>query len=242
MKNIKSILSSLINLLKKKYYLSLQSLAKPGTAKWLIGTEMKYGGMITNVPRNKVSPHDPRTKTQLKQGGMVGGDRMYHHCYAKDYARYLLPFINSTKTVTLAEFGILKGSGLAIWCDLFKKGAILGFDIDLDHFRKNLKYLKQLGAFKYNQPHIYELDQFVNNIKYLGQILKNRKLDICIDDGFHADQTILKTLKNTMPYLSDDFVYFIEDNQSVHKKISMIYPNLKVDSQGWLTILSRKTF
>lgn len=242
MKNTHRPLSPLASSLKKKYYLSLQSLTKPGTAKWLIGTEMKYGGMITNVPRNKVSPHDPRTKTQLKQGGMTGGDRMHNHGYAKDYARYLLPFINSTKAVTLAEFGILKGSGLAIWCDLFKKGTILGFDIDLTHFRNNLKNLKQLGAFEYNQPHLYELDQFVDNTKYLGQVLKNRKLDICIDDGFHADQTILKTLKSIMPYLTDDFVYFIEDNQNVHKKISTIYPNLKVDSRRLLTILSRRAF
>ncbi len=224
----------------KLYYLLKRLISPSGTKDWLIGTEMKYGGIVTDVAKNKVSPFDPRSKKRLKQGGMVGGDRMFHHAYAKDYARHLLPFINSVRPITVAEFGILKGTGLAIWCDLFPQGNILGFDIDLGHFQQNFEHIKQLGAFKANSPRIFELDQFVDNTKYLGKILKNRKIDIVIDDALHFDQTILKNLQSVMPHLADNFVYFVEDNENVHKKIRRRYPNLKVESRGLLTILSKQ--
>jgi len=229
-----------MNLLKQ-YYVLKRLIVSAGTKDWLIGTEIKYGGRITNVSRNKVSPYDPRTIVQLKNGGMSGGDRMLYLGYAKDYARYLKHFINSSKTVFLAEVGILKGTGLAIWCDLFKNGKILGLDIDLSHFENNLEHLKGQGAFKYNQPQTYEFDQFVDNTQYLKSILKQQKLNICIDDGFHADQTILTTLKSFMPYLAEDFVYFIEDNHTVHHKIKKLYPHFKIYHQGLMTILSSNT-
>ena len=68
---------------REKYHLSKCSLSMPGTAEWLVGTEIKYGGMVTNVKRNKVSPKDPRTNEQLRSGGMIGGDRMLYHGYAQ---------------------------------------------------------------------------------------------------------------------------------------------------------------
>lgn len=224
---------------KKIYYFSKYPISTPGTTAWLVYTEIKYGGIVTKVPRNKVSPKDPRTKEQLIQGGMVGGDRMLHHGYAKKYSEYLLPYVKKGGAVTVAEFGILKGTGLAIWCDLFQDGRILGFDIDLGHIYDNMDNLKNLGAFKIKQPELYEFDQFLDNIDYLGTILKGDRIDICIDDGFHSDESILITMKSVIPHLADKFVYFIEDNSDVHKEIRSIYPNLLVDNDGEITIVSR---
>ena len=79
-------------LLTKKYYMLKASTASPGTKEWLIGAEIKYGGFTAKVPRNKVSPKDPRTNEELSMGGMVGGDRMLHHGYASKYSEYLLPY------------------------------------------------------------------------------------------------------------------------------------------------------
>lgn len=215
------------------------SMSSPGTIQWLVGTEKKYGGIVTNVPRNKVSPKDPRSKEQLSHGGMAGGDRMLHHGYAKKYSEYLLPYVKNGNPVTVAEFGILTGTGLAIWCDLFQNGRILGFDIDLGHINGNMENLKHLGAFKNNQPELYEFDQFLDNTDYLGSILKGEKIDICIDDGLHSDESIMSNMKSTMPHLADEFIYFIEDNKYVHMQIRSITPSLTVESAGELTIVSR---
>lgn len=224
---------------RRRYYLSKYSMSSPGTIEWLVGTEIKYGGIKTHVPRNKVSPKDPRTKKQLSCGGMVGGDRMLHSGYAKKYSEYLLTYVKKGKPVTVAEFGILMGTGLAIWCDLFQNGRILGLDIDLGHINGNMDNLKNLGAFKRNQPELYEFDQFLDNTEYLGTILKGDRIDICIDDGFHSVESILSTMKSVLPYLSDNFVYFVEDNENVHKEIRSIYSALVVDNEGELTIVSK---
>jgi hypothetical protein len=79
-----------------------------GDAEWLVFTEAKYGGFVTDVPVNKVSEFDPRTAADVNSE-MRGGDRMSpaHHNYAPQYARYLKPFIN--RRVVLVEIGILKG-------------------------------------------------------------------------------------------------------------------------------------
>ena len=226
-----------ISKLKRIYFLFKLVLSRPGSVDWLIGTEIKYGGRVTNVPRNKVSPKDPRTKEKIHRGGMSGGDRMYHHGYAQHYSQYLLPYVKKGKPLTLAEVGILKGTGLAIWCDLFKNGAIIGFDIDLGHIKSNMNNLLNRGAFKNNRPKLYVYDSFLDNTKYLGKILKNRKLDIFIDDSFHASKTILNNLKSVMPYLAEHFVYFAEDNKEVYKEIKARYPHLTIDNQGSLTII-----
>ena len=237
------IRSTAINLLSPyitKYYKNKYSSALPGSKHWLIGTEIKYGGHQTNVPRNKVSRNDSRTSEQLSRGGMVGGDRMLHHGYASKYSEFLLPFLKRDRSVTVVEIGILKGTGLAIWCDLFKKGRILGLDIDLGHINNNMKNLEDLGAFKTNKPELYEFDQFEDNIEYLGSMLKGDKIDICIDDGCHSSESILSTMKSVLPHLANMFVYFIEDNRDVHKSIASLHPDLTVFHSGELTIISSR--
>lgn len=214
-------------------------IATEGSARWLIETEEKYGGIITNVPRNKVSPQDPRTKDELAFGGMVGGDRMRHHGYASLYAEYLLPFLDHASPLTVAEFGILQGTGLAIWCDLFDESRIVGFDIDLGHVEGNRPRLLELGAFQKNVPEFHELDQLKDNEIYLGDVLKGAKIDVCIDDGLHSFDSILTTISSVIPHLADDFVYFVEDNADVHKEIAARFPDFALKSDGEMTILTR---
>jgi len=236
---INEIIKNRFHLLAEKHYLPKCSNASPGTKEWLIGTEIKYGGIQTKVPRRKVSLKDPRSKDQLLCGGMIGGDRMLHHKYAAKYSEYLLPYVTKGEPLVLAEFGILTGIGLAIWCDLFKSNRVLGFDIDLSHINDNMENLLKLGAFNGTKPELLEFDQFVDNTEYLSTILKGDLIDICIDDGFHSVESILTTLKSVMPYLADNAVYFIEDNKYVHKEIRALYPNLKVDRVRDLTIVSK---
>ena len=100
--------------------------------------------------------------------------------------------------------------------------------------------LNNLGAFKKNQPELYEFDQLLDNSNYLATILKGDTIDICIDDGLHTSDSILRTMKSVVPFLADNFVYFIEDNKDIHKIIKSIYPTLMINHEGILTIISKK--
>jgi len=213
-----------------------------GTEKWLVLKELEYGGHVINIPRNIVSNKDPRTKEQILWGGMTGGDKMskLHQGYAKIYAKYLRPFVQREKPVVLVEVGVLRGTGVAIWSELFPSGRILGLDIDLNHIKQNMDNLKRKEALMNNNLELYEFDQFQDNRNLLGWILKNDKIDICIDDGVHRDEAILSTIKSVSSYLAEDFIYFVEDNSTVHETIKRIYPDFKVENFGEITVISSK--
>lgn len=181
-----------------------------GSVKWLVRREILYGGIVYNVPRKKVSDKDGRSSEELSFGGMTGGDRMLHHGYAPIYSEYLAPFIGRPN-LSIMEVGILKGSGLAIWADLFPDADLLGLDIDPSHFENNKSELIRRGAFRHNSPEIYVFDQLQDGPDRMGEILGGRKIDIFIDDGLHSPDAIVTTLGAVRPYLANDFVAIIED-------------------------------
>ena len=206
----------------------------------LIDLEENFGGYHTNVPRNKISELTP-ADIKLNPAGMTGGDRMTKHGYAKHYAKHLSRFVkDNDKPYTILECGILKGTGLATWSALFPNAEIIGLDIDLSHTKNNLDFLKSRGAFKTSKLELYEFDQFADNKLYIKEILKDRKIDIAIDDGFHSDFTILNTLNNLIPFLNKDFVYFIEDNRTIHEKIVKDYNQYNVSKYKKFVVLDGK--
>ena len=119
----------MISLKRTRLTRALLPLWQRGSIRWLVAKEMAYGGIVENVRVGKISPHDTRSPERLELGRtvgvMVGGDRMspYAHNYAAQYSKYLKRFLNR-HPITLVEIGILKGSGLAIWSDLFPNGEI----------------------------------------------------------------------------------------------------------------------
>ena len=241
MDSIQKSLSSFKRKVKQRYYLQRYLKSSPGSVEWLIEAEIKYGGKVGGVKINKVSPFDPRTKQRLAVGGCMGGDRMLDHGYASSYSSYLHSYIQQYGgCTTICEFGILQGTGLTVWCDLFPSDRCIGFDIDLSHIERNMENLVNLGAFKTNSLEIYEYDQFVYSSEYLGEILNGDRIDICVDDGYHSEITILTALASVLPYLNNNFVYFIEDNRLVHKKFKLMYENLTVHSNGQLTVITPK--
>jgi hypothetical protein len=209
-----------------------------GTRDWLIQREACYGGFVTNVPRRRVSSLDGRTPDQLAFGGMTGGDRMLHHGYGVTYSRFLAPFIGRAG-LTVAEFGILKGAGLAIWCDLFADARVLGFDIDLSHFEENRARLIQRHAFQRTTPEVHEYDQLVDGGAALGNILKGARLDVVIDDGLHSLAAIVMTWRSVRPHLADRFVYFIEDYGNLPQHVGSEFDEFKVTANGLMTVVSR---
>lgn len=210
-----------------------------GSASWLVTTEIKYGGRVIRVPRRKVSPYDPRTQEQIAYRGDSGGDRMLYNGYAEKYAEYLRSFIQNNNARVIVEVGILKGTGLAIWSELFPQATVFGLDIDPSRFFDNEQDLISRGAFKQTRPCIHTFDQFVHNGSLLEKILDGQKIDICIDDGFHSNETILNTFEDMVPFLANNFVYFIEDNRQVHLTLRQAWPDMNIVSAGLLTIVTR---
>ena len=119
----------------------------------------------------KNSPLDPTGSETLADGG----DRMLHHGYANHYARFLEPYVkNRGDRIVICEVGVLEGTGLAIWCDLFPNARCIGLDIDLSNVKGNMDNLRGLGAFSRNSPELFEYDQFVYSEKQLGSPQGNR--------------------------------------------------------------------
>jgi hypothetical protein len=201
-----------------------------GSFEWLVLSELHYGGFQIDA-----------TSKQLNSGSLnQGGDRMseLHHGYGRSYAEFLKPYLNKAQKPTLVEVGILNGSGLAIWCDLFPNSRIAGLDINLSNFQTNYSNLKSLDAFNANNPELFLFDQLdlENSPNILRKNFKLNEINIVIDDGCHTLESIELTFKMLQPYLSKEFVYFIEDNFDTFDYMSRLYPKYKWISRGELTI------
>ena len=176
----------------------------PITVERLVALEERFGGFVQNVPRQVVSAHDPRSKQAIARGGMTGGDRMARgrHNYGATYARYLAPLKDVT---SVAEVGILKGSGVALWCELFPRAQVHGFDVNLVNIRENMAFLKSRGAFSRGHLQLHEFDQF-------APVVPTREyFALVIDDGFHSEDTVKRTWEAFRPWLRADGVYIVED-------------------------------
>ena len=165
-----------------------------------------------------------------------------HHGYGESYQEFLKPFVKQRyERYTICEIGILCGTGLALWCDLFPNSRIIGLDFELSYFNDNLDRLSILGAFSKNSPEVYQFDQYACNTEVLNEILNGDKVDICIDDACHQEQAILNTLRCMSSHFKDNFVYFIEDNWKVHTEIVSLYKHFYVRTggkKGGLTIIT----
>ena len=231
--------------IESKYYWYRFKVSTVGTKEWLIGAELKYSGgrhgWPVRIQRKRVSNFDRREIVKPSFGYATGADRMLHHGYANCYSKYLKQFRDDRPSVSapvVCEIGILNGTGLAIWCDLFTSSRVIGLDIDPSNFEDNIDNLLDFGAFTKNHPEVFEFDQFVNNSQYVGEILNGDKIDVCIDDGCHKEEAICMTFKSMLPHLNNHFVYFIEDNPRVHAYVRHMYEKFTVHSFGQLTVVT----
>ena len=185
----------------------------PGALGWLIKLERTYGGRVTDVRRSEVSPYDGRTQVEVRHGGMTGGDRMsfVHNAYGARYSR-LIPELIGREVDVVVEVGILRGTGLAIWCDAFPDARVVGLDIDPSHFEENMPTLVHRGAFSRNQPEVYKYDQLGPCDGLLADVFDRDRIDFLVDDGLHTTPAIVSSLRKLVPFMSTGGIYVIEDN------------------------------
>lgn len=140
----------------------------------------------------------------------------------------------------IVECGILKGTGLAVWSELFPETTVVGLDVDLSYTRENLPNLRSLGAFQSDNLKLVEFDQFNPDTSALEKVLFKNSVDIVIDDGFHTNETAMNTFKAMRHYLTDSFVYFVEDISDFASFFTEIEMGLKVHRYGELTVIENK--
>ena len=180
--------------LLKRYASLCGSFYQPGTANWLIEREIRYGGFVSGVPRQRISEFEPRDMPP----GIIGGDRFSppHHNYGRVYQRHLARFLSNRSSVVLIEAGILRGTGLAIWSELFPHGRIIGLDIDLSHFFANFESLIARGGTNNRNYEVHVYDAYVDNRQHFADILQGDIIDIFIDDAAHTDESVLMTFQS----------------------------------------------
>ena len=150
-----------------------------------------------------------------------GSDRMSgkYHDYSKCYAAWLNEWRQRVENspedfnpLLVAEIGILKGSGLAIWSDLFGCDAqIHGFDRYLQNTVDNMGFMKSRGAFAKDNLHLHKMEQMNDNSAMIQEIANGRRFAFVIDDGYHTLESIWKTFGSFKPSLHQNFLYIIED-------------------------------
>lgn len=194
----------------------------------LVALETQFGGYHTKVPWTVQSPYAPKPRLTW----MTGGDRMSRHGYAPTYAATL-------ETLTprvIVELGILRGTGLATWCELFPSARVIGLDIDLHHFTENLDFLHECGAFTVNRPEVYQFDEMAPDApEQLITVLDGTEVDLFIDDALHSDAAILHTFSHAWRHVAPGGAYVIEDNGTVAPSL----PVPHVSSHGLLTVVRR---
>lgn len=160
-----------------------------------------------------------------------------HHNYPPSYARHLNRWRAEGSRPIVVEVGILRGSGLAIWSELFPEGTVIGLDVDLSHFLQNAETLRARGAFRHVLPQLMVFDLYDPAIWELAELLDGRRIDVVIDDGPHTVEAITTVASALRPLLADRFTYFVEANpESLHPLNSVLRPRRIVRGSGRLVI------
>ncbi len=134
----------------------------------------------------------------LEIGNATGTDKVSFHNYHEIYPQYIEKFYNSKGG--MLEIGILEGSSLNLWLELFPKMHIYGLDINPNkEINKNERYT----IIKGDQSVQADLVNAINKIEH--------PLWFINDDGSHIPEHQLLTFNTMFPKLEVGGVYIIED-------------------------------
>lgn len=188
--------------------------------------ENKFGGITSASASYTKEDLDVAGKNERMSSSCQGGDRFSESgIYREVYSRNIISFID--KKVNIIEIGILKGTGIAIWNEIFKhkNTKIIACDIDIQNFLNNFKNIKRMGGFKdvdsinlkkenVNTSRIssFKFDQYHSkNSDLIKEIIQDEKFDIVIDDGDHQDKPNIMTARAIKNFLNKDSIYILED-------------------------------
>jgi hypothetical protein len=169
----------------------------------------------------KIKINDYKHTTLSTYGKINGTDKVNeYHCFAdKNYLDIYSLYFNPLKNVNLKmlEIGIKDGASLRTFRDFFKKGKIIGLDID------------PKTSFLENGIVTYIGSQA--SAEVIEQIFKDHpEIAIVLDDGSHVNELTIKSFRLIFPKLAKGGYYIIED-----LVCSYLEDNLTRDIQagGW---------
>jgi hypothetical protein len=140
---------------------------------------------------------------------------MDYQNYAPGYAAHL-----PDTAQVVVEMGIFKGTGLALWKDLYPDAEVIGLDLDLDRYHDHTEELIKLGAFKTGLPEVYEFDEFEDDSwDMLAEVLPAGCVDVWVDDACHDARAIIQAFRRAKPFMAPGGVYIMEDNADVYDRL-----------------------
>ena len=203
-------------------------------AERLAELERKFSGGFDLAPPPTPSPIDSVSAPRLVFDGHRfqprGTCRNFAHDYGQRYEKALERF-DSNDEITIVEMGVLRGVGLAIWCELFPKARVIGLDVDTAHFKANADVLVERGAFANGLPELYQYDELSDSARdVLHDILRGSAIDVFIDDALHYTRAIVKAYTDVLPFMHPSGVYIVEDNSHTATAINN-YVGRKIATQ-----------
>lgn len=214
-----------------------------GFASYLIEIEQKMGGIVTGVPVERVSSSDPRTIFRSDLLPMTGGDRMgpnghfYSPVYSLVFRHLLVDMPHKEFDGTIVEVGILNGTGLAMWAEVFPNAAIVGLDVDTTTYQKNVNKLAVLSP-GVRSASVFEFDQFNPDFEW-WETLGRPKISLVIDDGYHSTLSALQTFsgffENTT--FAERWAYIVEDIPAFDSELRSNFPGIHPESFGEITVV-----
>jgi len=206
-----------------------------GAPGWLIRTEKMYSPTRDRY-RAANSRLSPRTRLVNSGGDKMGFDR---NGYATAYSQILARWVG--RETVLVELGAFRGSGLALWSDLFKGGTVIGLDVELHHFAAGLPGLLERGAFRSGTPAVLRFDAYAPDVSELKEALDGRSIDVFIDDGPHKAEPSCLTAERIRPLLSSRFTYVIEDCDEIYDCVEKVFSDCSIrqEAPGLVVITER---
>jgi len=128
--------------------------------------------------------------------------------YLDIYEKYFYEFRN--KPINILEIGVRGGNSVKIWKKFFKKGKVIGIDINPNCIKHSEK---RIEIFIGNQ----------NNASFLDNVLKKLNgVDIIIDDGSHINELSIFSFNHLFKYLNKNGVYIIEDLATSYENLNEV--------------------
>jgi len=193
---------------------------------WLVDTEARYGGLVWNVTCRESEDVVPMQGGQRAKTVCAGGDRMAsqppNHNYGICYAMVIDAFAkiweatfkdDGSMIPLAAEVGVLLGSGVATWADLFPQAQVLALDQYTDNIEANTPNLLAQGAFSSGMYVAHAFDQQAPSHSDVDAYMQasSGQLFWVVDDASHVWDWTVQTHEYLKQYLHRSGVYIIED-------------------------------
>lgn len=131
------------------------------------------------------------------------------HHYYKTYEKYFESV--REEQINFLEIGTFKGASTRAFHEYFPNANIYTIDI----FTRTLP--EELDILNEERVHWLKADSTDASLgMQMRDVWGDVKFDFIIDDGAHWPEANRLTLQNTIPFLKDDGVYFVEDFWPLH--------------------------